>query len=162
MTVSKFLTGTLLFLTLPCAVFAAGENIRFESKAEIEVQVVNSQGQKELVRQQATIVVPGTQVIYTNSYTNLGSEPAEKLAITNPVPANMDFIAGSAQLDSAETTYSVDGGQNYNTPDNLTVTEADGTNRLAAAKDYTHIRWKLLKPLKPGEQGQVEYRALLK
>lgn len=156
------LTCLLLLLALPSAVLAAGENIRFESLAEIEVLQVNDKGEKGLVREPAKLVVPGTNVIYTNRFTNMGTEPAENLVITNPVPENMELLAGSVLPESATITYSVDNGKTYATPDRLMVAEANGQTRTAQPHDYTHIRWKITGPLPAGETGQVEFRAKLK
>lgn len=151
-----------VLLTAPEAVQAANENIRFESMAELEVEQVNAQGEKVLARQPAVLVVPGTIVVYTNRFENQGKEPAEKLRITNPIPQNMEFLAGSSLPEDATIVYSVDAGQTFDVPGALFITEADGTRRPAEARDYTHIRWTLNKPLPPGTAGFVEFRARLK
>lgn len=162
MSAIRFATLVMLGMILPAIAFAANDNIRFMSKAEIEVSQVDANGEKVLVRQPAKLVVPGTIVIYTNSYTNDGTEPAQKLVITNPVPDQMEFLAGSTLPESAVMTYSIDGGQTYASPDQLFITEADGRKRKAEAKEYTHIRWQVQDPLPVGETGQVEFRARLK
>lgn len=162
MKTSHLFTCLLLLLALPWASLAASENIRFESLAEIEVQQTNDKGEKVLVREPAKLVVPGTNVIYTNRFTNTGNEPAKNLVITNPVPESMELLAGSVLPESASITYSVDGGKTYATSDKLTITEADGRTRPAEPRDYSHIRWKITGPLPPGEKGQVEFRAKLK
>ena len=141
---------------------AANGDIQFVSKAEIEVPQINAKGEKVLVREPASLVVPGTIVIYTNQLTNKGKDLVEKLVITNLVPENTEFLAGSARPESAEITYSVDDGKSYGTPGNLKVTEANGTQRDAEAKDYTHIRWMLNTPLKPEKEDQVEFRVKIK
>jgi uncharacterized repeat protein (TIGR01451 family) len=162
MNVKQLLICLLLCLTLPCAALAAGTNIRFESKAEIEIKEINEKGEKVLVRQPAKLVVPGTIVIYTNSYTNISTKSAENLVITNPVPEKMEFLSGSVLPDTAVITYSIDGGKTYATPDQLIITEADGRKRTAEAREYTHIRWQIQDPLPTGGTGQVEFRARLK
>lgn len=156
------LPALLLFfaLTLPAA--AQQEIIRFESTAEVELAKVTPQGEKVLERRPATLVVPGTVVIYTNRYTNQGSEAAEGLVITNPLPENMAYLDGSAFDEGTVVVFSVDGGQSFDRPEDLTVTDTDGSRRPAQAEDYTHIRWKVLAPLSPGATGEVEYRAKLK
>jgi len=159
MTVSLTL---LLLVAAPGMVLAAGENIRFESLAELEIEQVNAQGEKILVRTPATLVVPGSIIIYTNRFDNQGKEPAEKLKITNPIPKNMEFLAGSALPEDATIVYSIDGGKMFDAAEALFVIEADGTKRPAEARDYTHIRWTLKQTLSPGETGFVEFRARLK
>lgn len=162
MVLFRILLFLMLCLTIPAITLAAGENIRFQSKAEIEVPQVDERGEEVLVRKPATLVVPGDIVIYTNSFSNEGSEAAENLVITNPVPEQMEFLAGSALPETDVITYSIDSGQTYATPDQLFITAADGSKRKAEAKDYTHIRWKVQDPLPAGETGQVEFRARLK
>lgn len=162
MTLLRTLLCLLLCLTITSGAIAAGENIRFQSKAEVEIQQVDAKGEKILVRQPATLVVPGDVVIYTNSFSNQGDETAEKLVITNPVPEQMEFLAGSTLPETAVMTYSIDGGNTYGAPDQLFITEDDGRKRKAEAKEYTHIRWQIQDPLPAGETGQVEFRARLK
>lgn len=162
MKIAKGLIIGLLLLISPGLALAAGENIRFESLAQIEVAKVNARGEKVMERQPASLVVPGTVVIYTNSYTNIGNQPAERLAVTNPVPAGMEYLGGSATGKDAAVTYSIDNGKSFDTPDKLFVVEKDGKRRPAEAKEYTHIRWTLDRPLPPGGKGSVEYRAKLK
>lgn len=153
--------GMVLLLTLPLTAFAENSNVRFESKAEVDVQEVDEQGNKTWVRQPAKLVVPGTIVIYTNTFTNQGAEAAEGLVVTNPIPENMVYFPASAIGDKTDITFSVDAGENFASEDALTMIGADGRPRPAEPKDITHIRWLVTAPLQSGETGQVEYRARL-
>ena len=47
-------------------------------------------------------------------------------------------------------------------PENLVITEADGTTRPAKATDYTAVRWIYTKALQPGKKSSVEYRIVVK
>lgn len=152
----------LLLLLAPGWAQAQPDNVRLDSIAQIEVETVNAQGQKVVQRQPATLVVPGTVVIYTNRFSNEGTLPATDLVITNPVPAQMVFLPGSLAGNRAEVTFSVDGGKQFASAEKLFVTDAAGQRRPAKAEDYSHIRWKLLDPLPVKGQGAVEFRALLK
>ena len=58
--------------------------------------------------------------------------------------------------------YSVDGGRTFGQPRELYVGVAEGSRRLAAADDYTHIRWLLRAPLAPGAKGFARFRAVLR
>lgn len=162
MTAIRLTLLALLMINLTGMAFAANDDIRFISKAEIEVPEVDASGAKVLVRQPATLVVPGANVIYTNSFTNHGTETAENLVITNPVPDRMEFLAGSTLPETAVMTYSIDGGKTFAVPDQLLITEVDGSKRVAEAKEYTHIRWLVKDQLLVGATGQVEFRARLK
>ena len=41
-------------------------------------------------------------------------------------------------------------------PEKLFI-EKEGKKLPAQAKDYTHVRWSLISPLKAGEKGSVQY-----
>jgi uncharacterized repeat protein (TIGR01451 family) len=154
----------LLALALALPVPAPAQNegsIELKSIAEMEVEEFNAEGRKVVKRVPAAKVVPGSEVIYTNTYTNVGSEVADKVVITNPVPEHMQYLPGSAQGADMAINFSIDGGQTYDTPARLMVVEADGTKRKAEPADYTHIRWTRQTSLPPGSQGQVSFRARL-
>jgi hypothetical protein len=104
-------------------------------------------------------------VLYTVAYTNKTGKPAEKFAITNPVPKHTRYKDGSAAGEGADITFSVDDGKTFATPDKLTVTIKDKSGkdivRPATAADYTHIRWLLKQNVAPGQSGAVWFRAVV-
>jgi uncharacterized repeat protein (TIGR01451 family) len=106
-------------------------------------------------------VVPGDMVIFTVSYANSDTKPADRVLVINPVPQHMAYLDKSAEGTGAVIEFSVDGGKTYAAPGKLLVT-AEGKQRPAAASDYTHIRWTISKPLAPGAKGSVSFRAVLK
>jgi len=158
----RLIITMILGIILPLTAGAQQENICMDSIAEIEILSRNTEGKDVYVRQPAELVPPGTVVIYTNSFTNLGDKPAEGITVNNAVPENMEYVAGSASKKGAEVSFSVDGGATYASPEKLTVTTKDGQTRPAQPKDYTHVRWTIQTLLLPGETRQVEFRALLK
>lgn len=135
--------------------------IDITSSALVEVEVVNAQGEKELIRQPAVKVLPGEEVIFVNTYTNRGKAPAEDVVINNAVPEHMVYVGASATGENATVVYSVD-GKTFAPLEQLTVTEPDGSTRPAASVDVTHIRWQRTAPLAPQEEARVEFRARLK
>ncbi len=154
----------ILLLTLASPTLALAQDkgtIELKSIAEVEVEDFNAEGQKVLKRIPAAKVVPGNDVIYTNTYTNVGSEATAQVVITNPVPEHMQYLSASAQGTDTAITFSIDGGQTYHAPDRLMVVEADGSKRQAKPSEYTHIRWARQKALGPGENGQVSFKARL-
>ena len=152
-----------LLLTLPQLAFGAGqENIRFDSRAEVEVKVTDAQGKMELKREPAARVLPGSEVIFVNQVVNEGAETASGLVVTNPVPANMEYVGGSATGAGTVSTFSIDGGKTFAAPDQLLVKNPDGTTRVAAPREYTHIRWTLGTPLPSRGATEVEFRAKVK
>ena len=137
-------------------------NLELKIVAQKEVVVTDSQGKKQIKRVEPAKVVPGDEIIYTISYTNIGSEDAENVNITNPVPEHMAYKEGSAAGIGTAITFSVDKGITYDVPVNLKIKNSDGTVRPVVAEDFTNIRWTLSKPLQPKGTGYVEYRAILK
>jgi uncharacterized repeat protein (TIGR01451 family) len=150
-----------LLLLAPTFAFAKDE-IKFTSVAEIEVQQVNAKGENVLVRQPAKLLKPGEIAIYTNSFTNGGKQPAEKVVINNPVPANTEYLGGSATETGFALVFSVDQGKTYGKPGELTVPDGKGGKRPAEPKEYTNLRWTMQAPLQPGATGVVEFRVRVK
>ncbi len=129
--------------------------------AEVEVVATQADGTQAVERVPAEKVVPGDEVIYTMIYHNAGTELAENVFITNPIPEHMLLLRAEQTESDLEITYSVDGGRNFNSLSNLQVTEQTGWQRHARASDCTHIRWTFNRPLEPGEKGNVSYKAQL-
>jgi len=153
--------AVLLLLAAPAPAQQQG-GIVLTSVSEVETAVQNSEGKKEVKRVDAAKakVVPGDPVIFTVSYANTDTKPADRVVIINPVPQHTNYLDKSAEGKGAAIEFSVDGGKTYAAPEKLVVT-ADGKQRPAAASDYTHIRWTISKPLAPGAKGSVSFRAVL-
>ena len=140
---------------------AANADVVLEAAALSEVTTTNEAGQEVTTLMPAGKVVPGDEVIYTITYANSGTEPAADVVITNPIPDHMVFTEVEASPSGASVSVSADGGSNYGTPRNLTVTDAMGQTRPATAADYTHVRWTFEESLDPGAEGSVSFRAQL-
>jgi uncharacterized repeat protein (TIGR01451 family) len=161
MHIVRVITAAVLVLTAG-TIAAQGNPIVVKNVAETEVSVKNAQGAVERKRVPVERAVPGTEVIYTTTFTNNGAKPAGNVAVTNPVPADTTYVAGSAVGDNTDVTYSVDGGKTYQPADKLRVRTADGKERAATAADYTHIRWAYRGELAPGKTGTASFRAVIK
>jgi uncharacterized repeat protein (TIGR01451 family) len=133
-----------------------------KSVAEVEVDVKNAAGVVEKKRAPAALAAPGTQVIYTTTFTNESNKPAGNVAVSNPIPADTRYVDGSAVGENTAITYSVDGGKSYATPDKLKVKTAEGKERAALAADYTHIRWAYNGALAPEKTGSAGFRVVIK
>ena len=161
----KIMMAMVLVMLMPVGAFAAEPgSIELRSSAEVEVKVVNDKGEKEIKRVGAeeAEVFPGDEVIFSTHYRHVGEKPADNVVITNPVPEHMTYVGGSAEGEGTEILFSIDGGTKYGRPEKLTVKTADGTERLAAPAEYTHIRWMFKKDLLKGHTGSVSFRAKLK
>lgn len=158
----KTLTRMIAALLLALASSSAAAQIEVSTIAQIEIVETGEDGKQTIRREAATRVVPGTEVIYTITAKNAGNEPADKVVVTNPVPAQTRYVDGSAAGANTDITFSVDGGKTWGTAGTLTVVDTRGESRAATAEDYTHVRWTLRSDLAPGRQLPVWYRAQVK
>jgi len=160
--VSRIHTELLLAVILACSFSSAraASELRLTNAVFQEIEVKGDDGKIERKTIPAARVVPGTEVFYVISYQNAGDKAAEKIAITNPVPKELEYIAAIGPSIAEEV--SVDAGKNYGALTNLSVALPDGNTRPAKASDVTHVRWKLASALKPGDEGKVSFRARLK
>ena len=111
--------------------------------------------------QPADHVVPGDLVIYTVQVRNVSGQPVMQPQFVAPLPEHTSYVADSAVGPGADISYSVDGGQNFDRPDQLRVHGAGGALRAATASDVTHIRWTLRHRLKPDSVVYARFRARL-
>ena len=135
--------------------------IRLEHKAEQQEVVTDDNGIEQTRLVEAARVLPGEEVLFTVTYTNVGDEAAEDVVITNPVPEHMSYVNSSATGDNTSVTFSVDGGETFAAPQDLLITDALGVERPAAAKDYSHIRWVVESDVTAGGSGTVHFAAVV-
>jgi len=128
---------------------------------ETEQTVADANGAKSVKLVPATKVVPGDTVIYTVKFRNRCDKPADNVAVDNPVPEHMAYVAGSAVGPNTEVTFSIDGGYQFAKPEALRKKDSDGTERAARANEYTNIRWVMRHPLVAGAEGYARFRAVL-
>jgi uncharacterized repeat protein (TIGR01451 family) len=155
---NRMIIVTVLVLFLAGAAHAS---VELNAVAMTEITTTNQAGQEVTTRVQAGKVVPGDEVIYTINFVNHGTEPAADVVITNPIPEHMVFTQVEDSPRAAAVSMSPDGGSLYDSPRNLTVTDAKGQPRPAKAADFTHVRWTFQEPLEPGAEGIVSFRAQL-
>ena len=136
-------------------------HVKLQAVGYYQKVTVAKDGTKHTETVPADHVQPGTDVTWDINYEILGNQPVTDAVITDAVPANMDYVSGSAESNKADVTFSVDGGQTFSTPDKLQVKNADGTLRAASAKDYNVIRWVLKGTLQPGAKGTLSFHAVL-
>lgn len=156
----RFITS-LSALLLAVSVHAAPGAVEVKSIAEVEVEVVNAKGKKELKRQPVEKAVPGTEVIYTTTFKNLVAKPVGNIALTNPIPNNTTYKAGSASGTHTDITYSLN-GKDYAPLDALKVKGKDGKERAALPAEISHIRWTYRGDLPVGKTGEISFRTVIK
>ena len=136
-------------------------HIKLQTLGFQEKVTVAKDGTKHTDIVPADHVLPGTEVIWNINYEIIGNQPVTDAVITDPVPQNMEYVAGSAVGEKAEITYSVDGGKTFDAPEKLQVRNPDGSMRTALPKEYTTVRWVLKGTLPSGAKGTVTFHAIL-
>ncbi len=126
-------------------------------KAEV---TMSDNGETETRLVTADTVVPGDDVVYTITFTNISDETAENVVITNPIASALTYIEGSAFGPGTLIEFSADGGETFAPRDELTVDSEDG-QRPARVGDFTHVRWTMQDNLEAGAQGMAQFRARL-
>jgi uncharacterized repeat protein (TIGR01451 family) len=155
-------TMTLAFLAAMTATGqATSPAIRLRTIAEVATKTVED-GREVVHLKPADRVVPGDQVLYTLEIRNSGPIAIVSPTVVDPIPLHVVYVADSATGPGAEVSFSVDGGQSFDRPENLRVMGADGRPHLAKPSDYTHIRWKLKKTLKSKSTAFARFRAVVK
>ena len=140
--------------------WAQSSPVSLQSKVETERLVKQADGKMLATLVPVKSAVPGEEVIFTNTFSNTGTKPADKLVLTNPV-AN-DLRLKKAWGSNAAITYSVDGGKQFDAPEALKVKGADGQMRAAKTEDYTHVRWVMQESLAAGASTAVGFNAVVR
>jgi len=162
-------SGLLLVMALICSAISMPSLARIELVNEVHKveRFVDSSGrvQRRLVSPDS--VVPGDELFYTVSFTNVGDALVDErsVVITNPIPQNTEYLEGSADGQATEIEFSVDQGAGFDAAAALTVANqgaAQGVKRQAGAGDYTAIRWVYQPGLAPGESSQVSFSVRLR
>ncbi len=129
--------------------------------AQKETAVKGADGKARTEWQEVKGGSPGDVIRYTIAYRNAGKSEARDAVIVDPVPKGTSYVPGSAAGEGAEITFSLD-GKSFQAPPQLKYRfrQPDGTEaELTASPDmYTHIRWKLSKPVPPGGTGVVSFK----
>lgn len=158
----NFLKTVALASALVLSLNAQAEEGKLEIKTVVqkEEQVTDANGKTTVQLVAVESVVPGEEVIYTVSYTNISDEKTDNIVITNPIPAQLTYVQGSAFGPGTQITFSVDGGKTFGSPETLLVND-NGLERSATAEDFTNIRWQVTGELNSGDRGFARFRARL-
>jgi uncharacterized repeat protein (TIGR01451 family) len=150
-----------VLLTMTAGAYAADKAcVELKTSAATEQEVIE-QGQKVRRLAPAGKVLPGDEVVWTITATNVCKTPTDNVAIANPVPEQMSYVAGSAVGTGTDVAYSLD-GKDFKDAANLTVHSDGGATRAARADEYRAIRWTYKSSFAPGATAFVRYRAIVK
>ena len=134
-------------LALMAAMPAAAQQSA-RSAPSIVVSARNTTAAAEVARKARpvarTTVQPGDVLRYTLTFTNSTAKPVRDVELRDPIPAGVQFIAGSARASRADARleFSTDGGTSWSAQPMETVT-VDGrqVTRAVPAARYSHLRW---------------------
>jgi uncharacterized repeat protein (TIGR01451 family) len=101
---------------------------------------------------------PGTVLVYTITFTNVGGAPAQSLVITDPFSTSTDFKLGS-ESHAAPVTVNVAywDVQAPGPPQWVAVPTSDGTAPAGYARNITKIRWTFAANLAPGASATLSF-----
>ncbi len=109
-------------------------------------------------------LLPGDVVLYQLVFTNITEAAVRDVKFTDPVPAGLQYVGGSAGGEHADLLieYSVDGGVTFSTQPMIEQIVDGEVVRLPAQPDrYTHIRWQVQGWVPPGANVVAAFRAKL-
>lgn len=136
----------------------AAQGIELTTEVKKVKLVKKASGTVKRILVSAKKVVPGEEIVYFIAIKNNSEKPIERIQITDPIPKNMRYLAGTAENQDTYTHYSIDGGILFAKPEKLFI---ENENVLAKVDNYTHIRWTLKPVLNPGETKIVSFSAIL-
>ena len=126
---------------------------------EKETTVVAADGSIQTVRETVEKIIPGDRIVYSLDYENDAASPANDIVLTMPIPAEVKYIDGSANVAQAQVTFSADGGESFSNRQSVMLLDAAGNIRAAGADELTHVRWTVAGPVSAGEGGVLSFAA---
>ena len=100
------------------------------------------------------------EFVLSVAFTNTSEHVIDAVRITSAVPPHLRYVVDSASGPGSKALFSVDAGQTFGQPAELTIADADGRARAADAADYTHVRFVLDAPLDAGATGIARFRVV--
>lgn len=155
------LGGALVLSLLVATANAAQSTIKITSEVHELIEVKDDEGETQLKVIPADAITPGDRILFTTSFKNNGDKASDNVIITNPIPTHTRYLDSSAKGEHCIITFSVDGGRAWGDAKTLKVRLKDGKFRAATAADYTHIRWKYNRALKPSEKKSISFETKL-
>lgn len=107
----------------------------------------------------ATRLRAGDEVHYTVRVTNPGTELVTDVVVTKRLPYGVHYQRGSATGPACDVLFSRDGGLTFHPPERPPAGSARRAARPLPPADYTHVRWVLQRPLRPGATALLRFRA---
>lgn len=153
-----FFSTIFLSVLFSSNAFSEDENIVVINKVFKQVIEKDKDGNVTYSYVEPKLALPGDVMLYTTTFENVGTAPAEGVVINNPMPNNSIYRMNSAAGKNTTIIFSIDNGKSFGDPEKLVVKDKDGNEWTAKPESYTHIRWVYNKPLAPGEKGEVSFK----
>ncbi|MDH5234113.1 MAG: hypothetical protein OEW77_04075 [Gemmatimonadota bacterium] len=115
-------------------------------------------------RSSANAVQPGDTVRYRLTFTNLRPDSVQNVQFTDPVPAGLRYVAGSARANRPNVLveFSIDSGRTYSErPEVEVVIDGRKERRPAPPGSYTNVRWSVRGWIRSNAQVTAEFDAQL-
>lgn len=154
--VSNILGVTVVVMLSVSSAFAQGTP---KLDLKIEDQKINlSQTEKRDAK--SITYLPGDTLRYILTASNIGDGLMTDPEIVDPIPAGVTYIPETAVGADTDITFSINQGSAYMPwPPYYTVRNSKGIliKRNATPDMISHIKWKILKNLEPGDSRQLEF-----
>ena len=134
----QLLSRAMLALVLAAGIAHAQQKGPLESTLEQRKVARGADGRESLVP--ATSVRPGDVIEYVATYRNTGRAPITGVEATVPIPANTEYMPGSAEPRDAKA--SVDGRTYSAMPlKRQVVRDGKTVEETVPAREYRYLRW---------------------
>lgn len=136
---------------------AMAETVSLKSEVLVE-KILEVDGEQQIVRVAPETVIPGDKLVFVISYENESGQPVTGFELNNPLPSAVTYVGQEGR----PALVSVNNGETFGELAELTVAEADGTERPATNADVTNLRWKFDRPIAANESGNLSFIAFVK
>jgi uncharacterized repeat protein (TIGR01451 family) len=135
--------------------------IDLKNEAQVQEKYTDAQGKPATRLVAPGKVIPGNEIVYTITATNVCDKPVNAVVINNAVPEHMTYVMNSAMGVGTDITYSID-GKSFARLETLSVKNAEGVTHTPNAEDIKSIHWLYSTAINPGQSGFVRFRATVK
>jgi uncharacterized repeat protein (TIGR01451 family) len=135
--------------------------IDLKNEAQVQEKYTDAQGKPATRLVAPGKVIPGNEIVYTITASNVCDKPVNAVVINNAVPEHMTYVMSSAVGTGTDITYSID-GKSFAKLEALSVKSAEGVTHTPNAEDIESIRWLYSTAINPGQSGFVRFRAMVK
>lgn len=156
--IMRYFTPILLAISLSGYALNA-QALSATQTVEKETTVIAANGSVQTVREGVEKIIPGERIVYSLNFENDAAEAANDIVLTMPIPAEVKYIEGSAELPLANVTFSSDGGESFSNRQSVLIIDGAGNIRTASADELTHVRWTVAGPVNAGESGILSFAA---